>query len=141
MALKVSRVDFWMATIDDRAGGTADKLEPLSKAGANFEFVFSRRTPEQPGKGLLVVAPVKGAKAMQAARDAGFAKPDYLHSVRVEGADKPGVTAATARALAQAGISFRALSATALGRKFVSYVALDTAADAAKAVALLRKLG
>jgi len=140
MALKVSRVDFWMATIDDRAGGAADKLEPLSKAGANFEFVFARRTPEQPGKGLLVVAPVKGAKAMQAARDAGFAKPDNLHSVRVEGADKAGVTAATARALAKAGITFRALSASALGRRFVSYVALDTAADAAKAVALLRKL-
>jgi hypothetical protein len=140
MALKVNKVDLWTTTIDDRAGGAADKLDPLSAAGANFDFVFTRRTPEEPGKGLLVVAPVKGAKVMQAARLAGFAKSDSMHSVRVEGADKPGLTAKAARSLAQAGISFRALSASALGRKFVLHVAFDTAADAAKAAALLRKL-
>ncbi|HEV8094575.1 MAG TPA: ACT domain-containing protein [Burkholderiales bacterium] len=141
MAVKVSKVDLWMATIDDRVGGAADKLEPLAKAGANFEFVFSRRTPEQPGKGLMVVAPVKGAKVVQAARDGGFTKPDNLHGVRVEGTDKPGTTAKAARLLAQAGVSFRALSASAHGRKFVSHIAVDSAADAAKAVAALRKLG
>jgi len=140
MTLKVSRVDLWTASIDDRAGGAADKLEPLSKAGANFEFVFSRRTPEQPGRGMLFVTPVKGAKVVQAAQTVGFTKPENLHSVRIEGANKPGVTAKAARALASAGISFRTLSATGIGSKFVSYVALDTAEDAAKAVSLLRKL-
>jgi hypothetical protein len=140
MTLKVSRVDLWTASIDDRAGGAADKLEPLSKAGANFEFVFSRRTPEQPGRGMLFVTPVKGAKVVQAAQTAGFTKPENLHSVRIEGANKPGVTAKAARALANAGISFRALSATGIGSKFVSYVALDTAEEAAKAVSLLRRL-
>ncbi len=119
MTLKVSRVDLWTASIDDRAGGAADKLEPLSKAGANFEFVFSRRTPEQPGRGMLFVTPVKGAKVVQAAQTAGFTKPENLHSVRIEGANKPGVTAKAARALANAGISFRALSATGIGSKFV----------------------
>ena len=78
---------------------------------------------------------------MQAARDAGFTKPDNLSCVRVEGADKPGTTARMARLLAQAGVSFRALSASAHGRKFVSHIAVDGAADAAKAVAALRKLG
>ncbi len=140
MTLRVSRVDLWTASIDDRAGGAADKLEPLSKAGANFEFVFSRRTPEQPGRGMLFVTPVKGAKVVQAAQTAGFAKPENLHSVRIEGANNPGVTAKIARALAKAGISFRALSATGIGSKFVSHVALDTAEEAAKAVSLLRKL-
>ena len=140
MALKVSRVELWTVSIDDRAGGAADKLEPLSKAGANFEFVFSRRTPEQPGRGMLFVTPVKGAKVVQAAQAAGFTKPENLHSVRIEGANKPGVTAKVARALANAGISFRALSATGIGSKFVSYVALDTAEDAAKAVSLLKRL-
>ena len=141
MALKVGKVDLWMATIDDRAGGAADKLEPLSKAGANFEFVFTRRTPEQPGKGVLFATPVRGAKVLRAAQEAGFAKSADLHSLKVEGADKPGVTANAARALAAAGISFRALSASAVGRKFVCYVALDSADDAARAAGLLRKLG
>jgi hypothetical protein len=50
------------------------------------------------------------------------------------------VTVKVARALANAGISFRALSATGIGSKFVSYVALDTAEEAAKAVSLLRRL-
>ena len=140
MALKVSRVELWTVSIDDRAGGAADKLEPLSKAGANFEFVFSRRTPEQPGRGILFVTPVKGTKVLQAAQAAGFTKPENLHSVRIEGANNPGVTAKVARALANAGISFRAQSATGIGSKFVSYVALDTAEEAAKAVSLLRKL-
>ncbi|OGA83357.1 MAG: amino acid-binding protein [Betaproteobacteria bacterium RIFCSPLOWO2_12_FULL_66_14] len=140
MTLKVSRVDLWTVSIDDQAGGTADKLEPLSNAGANFEFVFARRTPEQPGRGMLFVTPVKGAKVVQAAQAAGFTKPENVHSVRIEGANKPGVTAKTARALANAGISFRALSATGIGSKFVSYVALDTAEDAGKAASLLKKL-
>jgi hypothetical protein len=141
MAVKVSKVDLWTAVIDDRAGGAANKLEPLSKAGANFEFVFTRRTPEQPGKGLMVVTPVKGAKVVRAATEAGFSKSAGLHGVRIEGSDKPGVTARVARMLADAGISFRALSASAHGRKFVSHVAVDSAADAAKAVSVLRKLG
>ena len=140
MTLKVSRVDLWTVSIDDQAGGTADKLEPLSNAGANFEFVFGRRTPEQPGRGMLFVTPVKGAKVVQAARAAGFTKPENVHSVRIEGANKPGVTAKTARALANAGISFRALSATGIGGKFESYVALDTVEDAARAASLLKKL-
>ncbi len=141
MALKVSKAELWSATIDDRAGGAADKLEPLSKAGANFEFVFARRTPEQPGMGVLFITPVKGAKLVQAAQAAGFGKSTTMHSVRIEGTDKPGVTALVMRSLATAGISFRALSAIAIGRKFVHFVALDSAEDAAKTASLLRKLG
>ena len=140
MTLKLSKVDLWAASIDDRAGGAADRLEPLAEAGANFEFVFSRRTPEQPGRGMLFVTPVKGAKLVQAAQAAGFSKPENVHSVRIEGANKAGVTAKVARALANAGISFRALSATGIGSRFESYVALDTAEDAAKAVSLLKRL-
>ncbi len=141
MALKVSRVDLWMATIEDRAGGAADKIEPLSRAGANFEFLFTRRTPENPGRGLIVALPVKGKKVTDAAMAAGFAKPDNIHSVRIEGTDKPGITAKVARALGAAGISFRALTAVAIGSKFVTYVAMDTADDAARALGILKKLG
>ena len=140
MALKVSRVDLWMATIDDRPGGAAQKLGPLSRAGANFDFVFTRRTPESPGKGLVVVTPVKGKNVTQAALAAGFAKPADIHSVRVEGSNKPGITAKLAHALGAAGISLRALSAAAIGARFVTHIALDTAEDAAKAVSLLKKL-
>jgi hypothetical protein len=140
MKLKVNRVDVWTAAIEDRSGGAAEKLEPLAQAGASFEFVLARRTPEEPGKGILFVAPVKGAKVMKAAQALGLAKREDVCSVRIEGADRPGMMAAVARALGNAGISFRGLSGTAVGRKFVGYVALDTADDATKAASVLRKL-
>ncbi len=140
MKFKVSSADMWSATIEDQPGGAARVLDPVAKAGANFEFAFARRTPELPGKGLLFVLPVKGAKVLQAAQAAGLAKAEGIHTVRVEGADKPGTSAAIVRALANAGISFRAFSATAVGRKFAGFLALDSAEDAVRAARVLRKL-
>ena len=68
-------------------------LDPVAKAGANFDFAFARRAPELPGKGLLFVLPVKGAKVLQAAQAAGLAKAEGIHTVRVEGANQPGTSA------------------------------------------------
>ena len=140
MALKASRVDVWGTTIEDRAGGAADKLEALAKAGASLEMVLTRRTPENPGRGIMFVTPLKGAKVMRAAQEAGFGKPETIHSVRIEGGDKPGLGAKIARALADAGISFRGMTGAAIGRKFISYLALDSAEDAARAVSVLKKI-
>ena len=140
MGLKATKAEVWAVSIDDRAGGVADKLEPLAKAGANFEMVFARRTPENAGKGMLFVTPVKGAKAIRAARGAGMGTPQSISSVRLEGADRPGLGAKVVRALGDAGISFRGISGIAIGRKFVSYLACDSAEDQAKAIAALKKL-
>jgi hypothetical protein len=140
MPLKASRTDMWTCSVDDRAGGTADKLELLARAGANLEMVFARRAPEMPDRGLLFITPVKGAKAVRAAEAAGITKAPGIHAVRVEGGDKPGLGAKLARGLGDAGVSFRGLTAIAVGRKFISYLALDSEADAAKAVAALKKL-
>jgi hypothetical protein len=139
MALQASKADVWVVTLEDRAGAAAEKLEALSQGGANLEMVFARRTDE-PGKGVMFVTPVKGAKATKAAQAAGFGKPQSIHSVRVEGGDKPGLGSKIARALGNAGVSFRGISAIVVGRKFISYIACDSAEDAAKAVAALRKV-
>src|SRR2546426_11303771 len=72
----------WTAMIEDRPVGAADVLDPLAKAGANLEFAFARRAPEQPGKGLLFVVPVKGAKGLRAVQDAGLAKAEGIHRRR-----------------------------------------------------------
>jgi hypothetical protein len=88
----------------------------------------------------MFATPMKGAKAKRAAQEAGLRPSDGVHFVRVEGGDKPGLGGRMTRALAGGGISFRALSATAMGRKFVCYLALDSAEDAARAIALLRKV-
>jgi len=140
MKLKVSRTDTWATTIDDRPGGLADKLAALATAGANLEFIIARRAPERRGSGVMFVTPLKGAKQIKAAEAAGFEKTGSLHSLRVEGADKPGMGAKLTRALAEAGINLRGLSAAALGKQYVTHLALDTAQDAAKAATVLKKL-
>jgi hypothetical protein len=140
MKLDVSRTDTWASTIDDRPGGLGDKLASLAAAGANLEFIIARRAPEKRGRGVVFVTPLKGSKQIKAAEAAGFQKTGSLHSLRVEGADKPGMGAKLTRALAEAGINLRGLSAAALGKRYVTHLALDTAQDAAKAAAVLKKL-
>ena len=140
MALKVTKAEVWAVTIDDRPGGAAEKLETLSKAGASLEMLLARRTAENPGHGVMFVTPLKGKKALEAAQQAGMGRPENIHSVRIEGGDKPGLGSKIARTLGTAGISFRGVSAVAIGRKFISFIALDSAEDAAKAVAVLKKL-
>jgi len=140
MALKATRTDMWTCSVDDRAGGTADKLDLLARAGANLEMVFARRAPEMPDHGLLFLSPIKGAKAVRAAEAAGITRAEGIISIRVEGGDKPGLGARMSRALGNAGVSFRGLTAIVVGKKFISYIALDSAADATKAIAVLKKL-
>jgi len=140
MALKATRNEVWIATIEDHAGGAAAVLEALAKAKVNLEMVFARRMPEQPGKGLMLVGPIKGKKAETAALAAGLAKTGVMHGLTVEGGDKPGLGAKITRALGDAGISFRGLTAHAIGKKFVCNIALDSADDADRAAKLLKKL-
>ena len=140
MKLKVTTVDVWAASIEDRVGSLAEKFAALTTAGSNLEFVIARRAPEQPGKGVVFVTPLNGAKQVKAAEAAGFLRTGGLHSVRIEGADKPGLGAKMTKALAKAGISLRGLSAVAIGTKFVCYLALDTPEDAEKATNTLKKL-
>jgi hypothetical protein len=140
MKLKVSRAEMWSATIDDQPGGAARVLEPLAKAGANFEFALARRTPETPGRGILFVLPVKGKKVVAEAQAVGLARDPGIHTLKVEGGDRPGTSAAIARALAHAGVSFRGFSAIAVGRKFAAYLAFDSAEDAARGAGVLKKM-
>jgi len=139
MAYSIRKVDVWAAEIDDRPGGLAEKLAALAKAGASLEFIIARRAPDKPGRGVVFLTPVKGAKQKQAASEAGFGTTSSLQSVRVEGSDRPGLGTKMTRALADAGINLRGISAAALGRKSVAYFAFDSADDAGNAIKLLKK--
>jgi len=128
MKLEITRSDVWAATVEDRPAGAGEKLAALAAAGANLEFV-------------VFVTPLKGPAQLKAGKAAGFKKADSLHSVRIEGPDKAGLGAALTTALADAGINLSGISAAAVGKKFVAYLAVDSIADAAKAVRVLKKLG
>lgn len=140
MALKVSKAGVWSALIEDRPGALAEKLSALAGAGANLAFVLARRAPEKPGTGVAFVTPLKGAKQLRAAKAAGFARTSELACVRVEGPDKAGQGAKLTAALAARGINLRGLSATAIGRRFVAFIAVDSARDASRAARILRAL-
>ena len=103
MALNITRVDVWAAGIEDRPGGLAEKLAALAEAGAQLEFVIARRAPDKPGTGVAFLTPLKGAAQIRAAKKAGFEKTKSLHSVRIDGPDKPGLAAQMTQALAEAG--------------------------------------
>jgi hypothetical protein len=138
MPFRISRVDVWAGELEERPGGLNEKLEVLAKAGANLEFVISRRVPDKPGTGVVFLAPVRGAAQMRAAKNVGLSKATGLCSLRVESVDRLGLGAKITRAVAEAGISLRGLSAGAVGRRSVTYLAFDTDADARKASRALK---
>ena len=138
MGLTAKRVDVWAASIDDQPGGLAGKLAPLAGAGADLEFVIARRAPDKPGTGVVFITPVEGDVQAEAAAGAGFAVAESLHSLRVEGANAPGIGARMTKQLAEAGINLRGLSAAVIGERFIMYLALDTAEDAERAMSLLQ---
>ena len=141
MANNVSKIDVWTAEIEDRVGGVAAKLEPLASAGVDLQFVIARRQPHLPGKGVVFLSGVSGAKAAKAAAAAGLVKAGDLAALRVEGPNKPGSCHQVTRVLADAGISLRGLSASVIGNRWVVFLAFDNADDAAKAARLLRAGG
>lgn len=140
MALKVTRPDIWVASIEDRPGGLNEKLEALAGAGAQLEFVLARRAPEKAGTGVVFLSPIRGVKQAAAARKAGFRKSKSLAAVRAEGSDKRGLGAKITAALAEKGMNLRGMSAVVVGRRFALYLALDDAKAAAKAAGILRKI-
>ena len=140
MALIVERVDTWAASIEDAPGSLARKLNALTGAGVDLEFVIARRAPEKAGEGVVFVTPIRGAAQARVAREVGFSKTESLHTVRVEGPNKAGYGLNISEALAQEGLNLRGFAAASVGKRFVAHVALDSSGDAAKAIRVLRRL-
>ena len=136
--MKTQRVATWVASIKDKPGGLAAKLKTLAAGGVNLEFIIARRAPEKPGTGVVFITPVNGPKQTKAAKAAGFKPTNKLHTVRIEGADRPGLGARITQTLAGQGLNLRGLSAAAIGKKFVCHVAVDSESTASRVVRILR---
>ncbi len=139
MDLIVERVDVWAATIKNECGGLAVKLAGLREAGADLDFIIARRAPEKPGTGILFVTPLRGDREIAAATNLGFSITSRIHSVRLEGDNKPGIVAELTQKFAAAGINLRGLSAAVIGPRFILYIGFDNAKDAENALDILRK--
>ncbi|MBB5408067.1 hypothetical protein HDG34_001999 [Paraburkholderia sp. HC6.4b] len=139
MDLLVERVDVWAATIEDRPGGLAEVLSVLRDAGANLQFIISRRTAEAPGKAVVFLAPLQNDREIRAASQVGFNVLPSLHPVRVMGSDRPGIIAELTQKLATGGINLRGVSAAAIGTQFVAYLAMDALCDTIRAMEILQQ--
>lgn len=139
MELIVKRVDVWAAGLKDIPGGLARVLTGLREAGADLDFILARRVPEKPGTGVVFVTPLRGDREVAAAANLGFNVTRSVHSVRVDGDNKPGVAAELTSKLAEAGISLRGLSVAVTGARFILYIGLDSADDAKKTVDILQQ--
>jgi hypothetical protein len=98
---------------------------------------IARRQVHLPGKAVVFLGGVSGAKGTTAASAAGLAKASDVFGLRIEGPNKPGDCHRVTSRLAQAGISLRGLSASVIGNKYVLILGFDSAADASKAARLL----
>ena len=135
--LQITPVEVWVAPVEDRPGGLAAALAPLSTAGADLEFISARRVPDRPGEGLVYIAPLEGRKQIDAARRAGFREAE-IGMLRVEGPDSPGLAVALAHELLAAeDVSIRDASGVAIRRHCVLYLAFDTPQVAQRAAELL----
>lgn len=126
----------WISTCADEPGGVTSKLEPLARAGADLEFLLARRLDSEHGKGVVFLGPVVGEVRKVAERH-GFSESAIVHILRLEGANEPGLGFRVSRALADAEINVRAISAMAIHNEFLCYIAFDTEADADEALEVL----
>jgi hypothetical protein len=138
MPFEVKKLDVWTGEIDNKVGGLASKLELLAKAGVDLQFLVARRQPHLPGRGVVFLSGISGAKGTKAAADAGLAKASNVVALRVEGPNKAGAAYQITRRLADAGINLRGVSAGVMGKKFQLFLAFDNAADADKAARSVR---
>jgi len=139
MDLNVERVDVWAAGIKDQPGGMAQVLDGLREAGSDLNFILARRAPDKPGTGVVFVTPLRRDAEKAAAKALGFNVTHSVQTVRVEGKNEPGIAAVLAEKLSAAGLNLRGFSAAANGEQFIMYIGLDSDADAAKTIKILKQ--
>jgi hypothetical protein len=134
MAVQVKKVVLWRAHVANRSGELARVLEPLAAAKTNLRVVMGYGQ----GDGAVIeLFPVAGKKAMAAAREAGLAA-SPIPCLLVEGDDRPGLGAAMARAIAEAGVNMSFLVAETVGRKFSAVFGFQSDQDAGAAAKAIR---
>ncbi len=138
MAVSVKSITLWRAEVDNRPGTLAGALGPLAESGASLRVAMAYRFPGNESRGAIELYPVSGRRATAAARRAGLSE-SGIPTLLVEGDDKPGIGAAIARSLSQAGINVAFFVAQVVGRRYAAVIGFDSQADAKKAAPLLRK--
>ncbi len=113
MAEDIRRVDYYYATVPDKAGEAARVLAALRQAGVNL-LAFSA-FPAGARKAQLDFIAEDTAALTKAAKGAGIKLSKKKSGFLIQGDDRPGAVADVAGKLAQAGINVTALQAVCAG--------------------------
>jgi hypothetical protein len=138
MAVTVRRVTLWRREVDNRPGALARILEPLAEAATDLQVAMGYRIPGQESRAVLELAPVTGRGAVAAAEDSGLSRSD-IPTLVVEGDNAPGMGLRQSQVLAEAGVNIAFLIAQVVGRRFSAVFGFESADDAARAQALLKR--
>ncbi|MCA1901615.1 MAG: amino acid-binding protein [Candidatus Hydrogenedens sp.] len=138
MGYEIKKVDVWSAEIPDQPGGLRSALVPLVELGANLDFLLARRTTK--GKGVVFLSPLEGAQLIKKAKSSGFSKNKEISALKIIGPDKAGLGLAILNELGSAGINIRGISASAISKNCVIWLAFDNTKDSAKALRILKKI-
>ena len=132
MAVTVKPIPLWRKQTAHTPGVLAETLEPLASAGASLRVVMGYGLGDT-GQAAIEVFPIAGKKVSAAAAQAGLSA-SQIAALLVEGDDRPGLGAAMARAIANAGVNIEFVVAQTVGRKFAAVFGFRSAEEA-KAVA------
>lgn len=137
MAYRIGKIDVWVGDVMNRPGSLARVLEALANSGGNLEFIVARQVSRNTSR--VFVAPLTTAAQRKAAGDVGLVRAAGMHSLRVEGPDKPGLAAGLARELADAGLNLRGVSAAARDKKVSLYFGFSSADDLKSATRVVKR--
>ncbi len=139
MAYRITPEQVRIATLPDRPGGLAEKLEAVSNAGVDLDFLIARRSADQPGNGVVFLSPAPGQDLARAIEKAGLSSWSSANTVRIDGPDQAGLGTRIARAISEAGINLRGMSGARIGDQAAFHLAFDNADDAAAGHKALEK--
>ena len=138
MALTVKKITLWRGEVEDRPGTLGKVLGPLAGTGADLQVVMGYHYRGGGNKAAVEVFPVSGKKAAIAAGAAGLCA-SSIPTLLVHGDNKPGLGAAMAQAIAEAGINIGFLVAQVIGTKFSAVIGLEDEAASREAATLIKK--
>jgi hypothetical protein len=139
MALSVKKITIWRGEVENKPGTLGKVLAPLAGAGADLQVVMGYHFHGTGGKQAAIeVYPVSGRKATAAAKEARLAA-SSIPTLLVEGDNHPGLGAAVAEAIADAGINIGFLVAQVIGKKFSAVIGFEDEAASRQASTIIKK--
>jgi hypothetical protein len=137
MAISVKKITLWRGEVENQPGELGKVLGPLAATGADLQVVMGYHYGAG-NRAAIEVCPVSGKKTKTAAERAGLST-SSIPTLLVEGDNRPGLGAAIAEAIAQAGINIGFLVAQVIGERFSAVIGFEDDEAIKAATSLIKK--